>query len=513
LERWVVSAPPSRPPSVPGWLGTSEVAITPDGETVFYLYDSEEGFHNLYRRRVGELEGVVLTADLGVHSPFVSPGGEWVAFLHAGALERMPVGGGPTATLLPRRRVIRGAGWGDDGAIVLAQLTPEAGLFRLGADEHEPEKLLSLGEGEIQFAHPEVMPGSGAVLFTVRTEERSAIAVLELETRERRILIPEGSRPQYASSGHLVFGRESHLYGVPFDAAKLAVRGEPVRVLEDLVVTEWHTEGPSFSLSAAGHLVYVTEDRRSVSPRKLVWIDRRGHREDVPAPTGDFEELRISPDGRRVVLEKDAPTNRIWMWDFALGTLTPLDSEGLGYGPAWSPDGTRILFARNKPGSDHALLYERAADGSGTVRQLSEEIVFDPFSITSDEKWLVHRVLRLGNDDLDARPFDGGESLRLLSSPADERNGALSPDDRWLAYESNETGRFEIEVRPFPDVERGRWYVSSGGGRHPLWSPDGRELYYVGARGMMAAAIDVDEAGIRPQKPRLLFEWQTESVS
>ena len=53
------------------------------------------------------------------------------------------------------------------------------------------------------------------------------LAVLDLTTGERRILIEGGTHPTYTATGHLVFARGTTLMAVPFDLAGSPSRASP----------------------------------------------------------------------------------------------------------------------------------------------------------------------------------------------------------------------------------------------------------------------------------------------
>ena len=82
------------------------------------------------------------------------------------------------------------------------------------------------------------MPSGDAVLFTIvkgQGTENMEIAVLDLKTREQKVLIRGGSNPLYALTGHIVYGVAGTLRAVPFDVDRLEVTGEPVPVLEGVI--------------------------------------------------------------------------------------------------------------------------------------------------------------------------------------------------------------------------------------------------------------------------------------
>ena len=185
-------------------------------------------------------------------------------------------------SLAPAQLGIAGASWGEDGTIVFSTGT-SGGLRRVAATGGEPEELTKLVSGQTQHAWPEMLPGGRAVLFTILTGgiENAQIAVLDLETGQQKVLLTGGSYPRYSSTGHIVYGIDGTLRAVPFDLGRLEVTGTAVPLL-DRVVTK--TSGAAdFALALDGALVYLSGETTSLR-RRLVWVDRMGREEPLPAP-------------------------------------------------------------------------------------------------------------------------------------------------------------------------------------------------------------------------------------
>ena len=361
-------------------------------------------------------------------------------------------------------------------------------------------------QGERNHWWPEFLPGGRAVLFTIvkgDSDQDREIAVLDLETNEYTVLIPGGSYPRYASTGHIIYGAESTLRAVPFDLARREVIGDPVPVLQGVMMKL--SGAVNFSLSSTGSLVYASGSGGVGARRSLVWVDREGSEHLVTAEPRDYQEFSLSPDGTRVALRvMDTEGADVWLYDLTRNTSTRLTFDpATELFPAWTPDGARVAF-----GSAVAPLSWKAADGTGEVEPLGERESQYPQAFTPDGTTVVFEHRGGGNNDIGILSLDGERtSTILLDSEFAERNAALSRDGRWLAYQSNESGRFEIYVRPFPEVNAGRWQISTDGGAWPVWSPNGDELFYRGPSGLMAQTFETDPtftSGALTQ----LFAWE-----
>ncbi len=138
------------------------------------------------------------------------------------------------------------------------------------------------------YAHgPQILPGGEALLFTItgvrRSWDEAQVVMQSLVTGERRVLIEEGTDARYMSTGHLVYALRGTLLAVPFDAVRLEVTGGPVSLVEGVATAEYALTGAAhFSFSDSGSLVYV-EDFESYNAQTLVWVDREGREEPLPA--------------------------------------------------------------------------------------------------------------------------------------------------------------------------------------------------------------------------------------
>ena len=476
-----------------------DLAITPDGSRVVYLGNRGT---QLFVRALDALESVSVFTG-APNGPFVSPDGQWIGFADGrGVLKKVPVTGGPAVTVAtPDTAGPAGATWGPDGAIIFATNSVETGLQRVSA-AGGPLTVLTRPDrarGEADHFWPEMLPGGGAVLFTITAMtgglEAAQVAVLDLQTGMRKILVRGGSHAHYVPSGsgspkrsereggHLVYAAGDTLRAVPFDLARLETRGPPVTVVPDVVTTI--NGGVDAMVAGNGTLVYVPGNAEG--PRTLVWVDRQGRETPIPVPARPYLLPALSPDGARVMVFANDQERDLWLWDLGRTTLTRLTLtpgvDGIG---VWTPDSRRVIFTSERAGVRN--LFRQAADGSGAVERLTESPNTQyPSAVSADGRRLIftEETPATGNDVM-AIDLDGTRRVTpLVQSPFNERNGSVSPDGRWLAYEANDSGRVEIYVRPFPDVNSGHWQVSTNGGTRPIWARSGQELIYVSQTGAL----------------------------
>jgi eukaryotic-like serine/threonine-protein kinase len=463
-----------------------DLAVTPDGSRLIYV--GNQGTQ-IFVRALDALAPVVVFTGVP-HALFVSPDGLWIGFVDGlGVLKKVAVAGGPAVTLATIDTAgSSGATWGPDDTITVATNAVDTGLLRVSA-AGGPLTVLTRpdrAQGEADHFWPEMLPGGRAVLFTITSltggPDAAQVAVLDLQTGARRILVRGGSHAHYVSSGHLVYAAAGALRAIPFDLASLETRGTPVTVVPDVVTTI--KGGVNAVVAGDGTLAYVLGTAEG-TPRTLVWVDRQGRETPIPAPPRAYLLPALSPDGTRVAVFANDQERDLWLWDLGRTTLSRLTSApGVDVVQVWTPDSRRLIFTSERAGVRN--LFWQAADGAGAAEALTESPTTQyPTGVSPDGRRLIFtdESPTTGNDVM-AIELDATRRVTpLVQSPFIERNGSVSPDGRWLAYEANDSGRFEVYVRPFPGVNSGRWQVSTTGGTRPIWARSGQELVYVSPTG------------------------------
>ena len=298
-----------------------------------------------------------------------------------------------------------------------------------------------------------------------------------------------GGYPRYINQGFVVLSNPSgSITAVPFDIRRLEVTGPAISLTGQL--TRSDDGDVNLGVSRTGDFAFQAS---TTAGTRLVLVSRIGAMRQSGADTGFFFHPRLSPDGRRVAMAQAVDygisTSDIWVFDLAQRTQTRITFDTTDVAPLWSPDGSRIAYARLPQG-----LYGQAGDihwvpADGSTRPeslLTRPGIWRPSSFTPDGRSLVYQGRNSTTSRFEIWRFNlgGAASEQLLVSNFDNTNPSLSPDGQWYTYASNESGRNEIYVRPFPGPG-GRWQVSLEGGTEPLWSPAGREIYYRNGDRMM----------------------------
>ncbi|HVS01163.1 MAG TPA: hypothetical protein VMT16_00190, partial [Thermoanaerobaculia bacterium] len=456
------------------------MAISADGRRQVFLVRGEDGVRALALRDLGQATARMLPGTAGASTPAFSPDGEWVAFVAGNRLWKVPVAGGAPVVVAEPVADPRGLAWSPDGHLYLA---PDfaASLRRVGDGGGSLEPVTELDAGRQERTHrwPHALPGGGVVLFTSDTVDSTEfyddarIEALRVATGERTVVVEQASRARYVS-GHLVFARGGSLYAAPFDAEALRVTGPPAIVLQG-VSTTVASGAAHFAVSEEGSLFYVPGEVAAQAASVPLWLDREGGQEASTIAAANYDQLALSPDGRRVALVlQQGGSNGLWVADLQRGTLTRLTFAGSVADPVWSPDGLSIAYG----GADG--VYRQPSDGSGEPERLwgPRSGVF-PSSFSPDGSVLIVEYgVDQGQGDLGVLDLGAPEEpTPVVQGPAHEWMGEVSPDGRWLAYVSVESGRPEVYVRPVQG-RGGKWQVSVESGFEPRWSPEGGELFY-----------------------------------
>jgi serine/threonine-protein kinase len=421
-----------------------ELALAPDGANL--VFSGKQGDKiQLYQRPIDEIEAKPIPGTEGGVGPFFSYDGAWVAFVD---------------------ETVSGA-------------TPAI-------------KKINLADGRVQSLCTTYQnaPGDwspGGTIFYSNTH----------------LLLHDGTNPHYVPGGYLVYARAGSMMAAPFDLSSLKLTGPPAPVLDALMANS-EDGAAQFTFSQDGTLAYVAGNEAEAR-RKVALVDRDGKAQFLTPSEGAYEDLDVSPDGRRITMTIQGTAWHVWIYDIPRGTLTRLTFENDNRDPFWSSDGKHVVYTSYRNGK--CGLFWKPSDGSGNEEQLlssADQVTASSFS--PDGKELAYFATSPGTGaDIWILPLEGDRKPQpFLRTKFNETFPAFSPDGRWLAYNSDESGRDEIYVQPFPGPGR-KWQVSTEGGNRVIWSRDGRELFYRNASKLMAVPIETRPT-FTPGTPHLLWE-------
>lgn len=460
------------------------VAISPDGRKIIQSVADSDDVPYLAIRDLGSTVVTPIPGTGGAADATFSPNGEWIAFLSAGKLRKVPVNGGPATPIVDS--ILAGGAWLTDSVIIFTK--SNEGLWRVSANGGAAERLTSLDRDRREFNHwyPQALPGGKAAIFNSYSTPlaRSRIEAVEFETGKRTVLVDGAVFARYVASGHLLYCRDGAIFAVGFDPVRLRVLGTPVSVVEDVA---WSlTNGTAgFAVSDNGTLVYHKASEWQVLSR-VAWSDRNGTERPALDGPAQWGEPRLSPDGRWFTITRDDPVRQLWLYDRTRKKISQLTrAQSVSFSPAWTPDSRAVLHAVGTPVYD---LMRTPIDGSrpDTVRVTPFDKM--PSSVSPDGRTIAYLEV-VGRDRQMIASISGGEARAVGEPENHQRNGMFSPDGKWLAFEEvGASGRAEVFVRPL-DERGGRRQVSAGGGSQPRWTRGGREIVYRRGGAMLAVSF------------------------
>ncbi len=476
--------------------------ISPDGRyLVFSAYGS--GGAQLYLRSLDSTSPQALPGTEGAMFPFWSPDSRSVAFFTDDKLKRIEVSGGTPVTICGST-LGRGGSWNQDGTIVAA-LSYNTGLSQVPASGGTPTPVTTIdGVHYSSNRWPWFLPDGKhflyiAVKHNAPTSPETAVFLASLDGKENRLLFHTLSNPIYAS-GRLLFQRENSLVAQSFDPSNGKFSGEPQTLSENVQFDPglWRM---NLSASSDGMMLYASGTASGTEI--LTWYDRSGKRLGTVGEQGEFYDLDLSPDEKKIATtELNTAIATIWIRDLANNLKTRLTfSDGAHLTPLWSPDGKEVAFTSNQ----QAAISVKTIGSSAPERTLlsSPNPIYQAISDWShDGRYLMYEQGTGVNTDLWVLPLSGDSKPFPYTSGSSR--GTFSPDGHWVAYVGQEGGRPEVFVAPFPWTGA-KWQVSNGGGAGPRWRADGKELFYFDFNGVTAVEVDGAGSAFQVGSSKLLF--------
>jgi Tol biopolymer transport system component/DNA-binding winged helix-turn-helix (wHTH) protein len=483
------------------------VALSPDGRQLVFAATDADDVSRLWVRPLSSSIARPLNGTEDGVWPFWSPDSKSVGFFARGKLRRVDLAGGPQRILADAAFPFGGT-WNRDGVIVFS---PSLGspLLRMPAAGGTPTPVTA-PPGTLIHTVPFFLPDGRHFLFAaVRSPSQGDIMIASLDSTEVTKILTGvvGFGAAYAAPGYLLFLREGTLMAQAFDDARLATRGEPRPVVENV------SGGLSFAASQDGTLVFQSG---AAAQKQLVWVGRDGQRSGAVAPPGAYSNVALSRDETRLAFDLYGPSGHdVWLMDLQRGVTSRFTFQSPNNKvPLWSPDGRYVAFATFRNGA--LDIYRRPSNLSGPEESLLElgaaqDMI--PSDWSADGRFLTYYrtgpntqhdvwVLRIaddGNGSGNEKPF------ALLHEAYNESQPQFSPDGKWIAYVSDESGTAQIYVQSFP-VLTAKWQISTDGATEPRWSRDGKELFYLTLNRTMTAAAVTTGDNFEVHATRALFD-------
>lgn len=192
----------------------------------------------------------------------------------------------------------------------------------------------------------------------------------------------------------------------------------------------------------------------------VIVFGENGSERVVQEITGDRDVLIVNPDG----------SDRIRLTDNQIS-----DEQ-----PAWSPDGTQLVFVSDRTGD--VEIFTMDSDGE-SVHQLTFSPGTDWEPVWSpDGTRIAFTSKRTADWEIYVTNTDGTDITQLTVSPGSDRGPTWSPKGDQIAFSSDRTGDSEIFVANADGSKLRQLTDSPGTDFEPVWSPDGRRIAFASAR-------------------------------
>ena len=310
---------------------------------------------------------------------------------------------------------------------------------------------------------------------------------------------------------------------------QVLLHGEAVDGITRKTILARDYRGPAASWRALVHrysddLVMQFTGEPGVASTRIAFIGRNGHDKELYVMDWDGWYLRPltkdhsiaqspawSPDGSLILFTsyRAGTGARVFVTPAAGGAVYQVSGRpGLNTSAAYSPDGQEIACTLSQDGN--AEVYRLDARG-GSPRRITNSRGIDTsptWSPTGHE--IAFTSDRGGNPQVYVMDREGGNARRLTFDLSYTDSPAWSPKGDRLAFVARAGNGFDIYTCR-PDGADLRLEVTGGSNENPHWSPDGRHLLFASSRdgpiGLYVSDLDqgsprrIDTGGLVTSSP------------
>jgi Tol biopolymer transport system component len=442
-----------------------DAALAPDGTAIAFVAASQ-GQVQLWLRTLSGDRAEALAGTDAAAMPAWMRTGRVIAFFSGGALKQVSLDNRRVSVLASAPSPL-GAAWQEDGSLLFVPDARSPVKVMRGGVVQDATRLQA---GDRGHAFP-AAAGDGAFIYVAMREDGSRTLRYRLGSDERD-LGPTTSHAEIAGDV-AVHVRDGVLIGQRIDPVRHQLAGRAVPLVTDVGVA---ASGRGFFAASARAIVSAPA---GTAGKTVTWFDATGTRLGAAMEPGDYWQVRMSPDDRRLALTGLDPLLRTFDV-FAVPVAEPANlsrvslSLGADTDPVWAPDSQRVAFRSLQRGASGVLA--RRLGGR------TEEMLLRSDSDDTPSDWygstlLLWRTSPASGRDIWLLDSANGTRRQITTGGFNEWDAHWSPDHRWLAYVSDESGQPEIYVDAWPAAGRRR-RLSFAGGVHPQWANGGRDLYF-----------------------------------
>ena len=442
------------------------------------------------------------------HSPGTTDSDIFVKLIDADSGEPQRVTEGPASDWWPA--------WSPDGnrIVFIREEDPDAELMSFGGPYQlmvvpvlggQPKRLARFAARGNLYTRPAWSPDGEHIAFAGQLDPdeptlSNRILLYSFETGETRTLMEDAdasnSRPAFSPDGRTLafsgnYGEGPGMYALGLDE-DLRVESEPRLVLPGIAHVSWSPDGENlfylqqteqtglWSVSAFGHALpkFVWPTTRTRYELSIASGPSGGLRAAVAVESGDRDIMRVS------LRSADAPLR-------ALLQTTRIEAK-----PAYSPDGSRIVFVSDRSGEPGIWIGDAEGRNASLLTETGdfESPVWSP----DGRRIAFHRTMSSGNQVFLADADGSGRPVPLVHG----RRPGWSSDGAWVYYRSEEGGEPAIWRIPAEGGEREEVVRIGPGMGQTIESSDGRTLYATKPDGVLK--IPLGGAGRPTGEPEVL---------
>ena len=436
--------------SLPGIQGAP--SFSPDGNQVAFTYITE-GFgrpSDIYVKIMGDEKVIRLTTPPGSSQcGFWSPDGQSIAYSRDS-----PQGTGRQIMLMTplggSKRVIRKSTFGS----CWMAWSPDGKLLAYSDEKDGHEGIFLMSNTGSDSHRLTTAPHNIAELFPAFSPDGQQIAFVRTST---------------------IYG--SDLYAVPVSG------GEPRRVtfLNAAVNPPvWTRDGRSIVFSLGGWIdplyATVTADGKKWMTGAYVVPAGGGEPQRLPLPHSNMGELAISLKGDKIAYTKNSVSMSIWKVPLP-NPGTPaskfIASQSIDMGGEFSPDGSKIAFVSARDGFNAIWICN--ADGSDPIRLTTLHTGGSP-AWSQDGTHILFDNRISGHSHLYSIQLDDHTVEQLTQGDFDDVTPAWSSDGKSIYFSSDRTGKWEVWKQSSASKQLSQ--VTRHGGTFPQETLDGKFVYY-----------------------------------
>ncbi|MFQ6092516.1 MAG: dockerin type I domain-containing protein [bacterium] len=252
-------------------------------------------------------------------------------------------------------------------------------------------------------------------------------------------------------------------------------------IVEDLLET-WDTA----NLGSGDYVLRLTvtdSEGATVSARRVVSIKGEEIVINLTSEwTWDDQNPAWSPDGTKIIYstKKNGVSLNIWVMDSDGSdkeALTDNTNDNVNMpGSSWCPANDRICFSSDIIDNDE--IWTMGSDGTDLQRVTDGPARDWEPTWSPDGEWIVFQSDRSGNWDIYKIRPDGTDLVPLTSHPADDWEPNWSPVGGRIVFQSQRTGDWDVWTMDTSGSELVNITDDPAEDTDPSWSPDGQTIVY-----------------------------------